>query len=782
MKTLRLLSFLIPIAGILFLTGCSQPEQVDITPKPRMNFPRSGNFELDKNTRLAFNLNNDELKSAVEWFTDFVQNGSGITMEQIEINDLQSSSNTIMIQLNDGEEDDESYSLQVRNGIIAIHASSVAGVFYAFQTLRQMMPPEIEASGKMKKIAIQCSQINDGPAYKWRGMHLDVSRHFFPVEFIKKYIDLIAFHKMNVFHWHLTDDNGWRIEIKKYPKLQEIAAWRVDREDMPWREVTPPKPGEEATYGGYYTQDEIKEIVAYAAQRQIMVIPEIEMPGHTCEVLAAYPELGCTGGPYYVQPGSYWPNDDIFCAGNEKVFEFLEDVIDEVITLFPAPYIHIGGDEATKTAWETCPKCQKRIKDEGLANVEELQSYFIKRMEKYLIEKGKQLIGWDEILEGGLAPEATVMSWRGLEGGIEAARSGHDAIMCPVSHCYFDYYQADPEFQPEAIGGYTTLKKVYSFNPTPSELNEEEAKHILGGQGNLWTEWVKTPEHAEYMVVPRMTALAEKLWTKEDRTSWKDFRRRLKDLFIRFDYMNVNYCKGSFKVVAETHYDSTNNSFHISLSTEAFADAIYYTLDGKIPDSNSIRYDKPFVVDKSCTINAIAYKDGNAMEKVSATGIALHKGIGKNGTLTYQPAEKYLCDGAQTLLNGLFGSWQHTDGQWLGFKGQDLELTVDLLTDQYVNRVRVNALAMANRWIFLPDEGQGFISADGENFGLIGSKSHSFNHQTGENQIVPFIINTESVSGRYLKVVGKNAGMLPDWHKGAGNPAWLFVDEVVIEE
>ena len=513
-----------------------------------------------------------------------------------------------------------------------------------------------------------------------------------------------------------------------------------------------------------------------------MVIPEIEMPGHSCEVLAAYPELGCTGGPYYVQPGSYWPNDDIFCAGNEQVFEFLEDVLDEVMELFPAPYIHIGGDEATKTAWETCPKCQKRIKNEGLSNVEELQSYFIRRMEKYLIAHDKQLIGWDEILEGGLAPEATVMSWRGMEGGIEAARSGHDAIMCPVSHCYFDYYQADPEFQPEAIGGYTTLKKVYSFNPTPEALNDEEAKHILGGQGNLWTEWVKTPEHAEYMVVPRMTALAEKLWTEEKRTGWENFRSRLADIFVRFEYMDVNYCEGSYKVVAETHYDSTNNNFHIVLSTEAFADAIYYTMDGTIPDTTSAKYDQAFVVDQSCTINAIAYKDGKPREKMNTTGIALHKGIGKAGRLQFLPEEKYRCDGPRTLLNGLFGSWQHTDGQWLGFKGNDMVLTVDLKKEEYVNRVRVNALAMANRWIFLPQEVQVFISADGKDYKMIGSKSHTFNHQTGENQIVPFIVNTESVSGRYVKVVAKNAGMLPAWHKGAGNPAWLFVDEVVIEE
>jgi len=363
--------------------------------------------------------------------------------------------------------------------------------------------------------------------FAWRGMHLDVSRHFFPKEFIKTYIDLIAMHKMNVFHWHLTDDNGWRIEIKKYPKLTSVSAWRVDREDQTWREVTPPKPGEKATYGGFYTQEDIREIVKYASERQVMILPEIEMPGHTSEVFAAYPSLSCSGKKMYVRPGSYWPNEDIFCAGNDSVFVFLEDVLDEVMELFPGPYIHIGGDEADKTNWKKCPKCRQRMKDEHLNNEDELQSWFIKRMENYLVAHGKKLIGWDEILEGGLAPEATVMSWRGIAGGVASARQGHDAVMSPGTHCYFDHYQADPEFEPEAIGGFTTLKKVYSYEPVPEELTPDEARHILGAQGNVWTEFIPAPEHAEYMAVPRMTALAEVVWSPDSKRNWEDFRERL---------------------------------------------------------------------------------------------------------------------------------------------------------------------------------------------------------------------------------------------------------------
>jgi hexosaminidase len=364
------------------------------------------------------------------------------------------------------------------------------------------------------------------------------------VEFIKRYIDIIAMHKMNIFHWHLTDDNGWRIEIKKYPGLTETSAWRVDREDQPWRERTPPEPGEKATYGGYYTQEEIKDVVRYAAERHVTVIPEVEMPGHTSEVFASYPDLSCRGEKLYVQPGSYWPNIDIFCAGKEETFEFLEDVLSEVAQLFPSEYIHIGGDEANKTRWKECPLCQERIEMEGLRSEEELQSYFIKRIERYLQSIGKKLIGWDEILEGGLAPEATVMSWRGFEGGIDAVGMGHDVIMCPTSHCYFDYYQDDPETQPVAIGGFTPLEKVYEFYPIPAGLSSDKAKHILGGQGNVWTEFIPVPEHAEYMALPRMTALAEVLWSPRGRIDWDDFKRRLNTQFERFDMMGVNYYEG----------------------------------------------------------------------------------------------------------------------------------------------------------------------------------------------------------------------------------------------
>ncbi len=522
--------YAIPVLLIIVLFSCkrekSEVKPISIIPQPSYILQQDGYFTIDKKTKIIYAADKDASKVA-EYLKDILQNSTGF---EIAKDSTKNEKNSIILYLtNKVELGDEGYELKVMKDNIIMSANKTSGLFYAVQTLFQLLPIEIfdqQQAGNVNWTIPYCNII-DKPRFSWRGMHLDVSRHFFPVEFIYRYIDLIAMHKMNIFHWHLTDDNGWRMEIKKYPLLTDIAAWRVDREDMTWREVTPPEPGEKATYGGFYTQEEIKEVIDYAAKRQITVIPEIEMPGHTSEVFAAYPNLSCKGDTLFVQPGSYWPNTDIFCAGNEDVFTFLQDVLDEVIELFPSNTFTLAEMKPTKQEWEKCPKCQERIKDEGLKNEHELQSYFIKRIEKYLNSKGKLLIGWDEILEGGLAPEATVMSWRGFEGGIDAATQGHDVIMCPVSHCYFDYYQGNPDFEPLAIGGFTSLKKVYSFDPVPEELNEVQAKHILGGQGNVWTEFIPTPEHAEYMAVPRMTALAEVLWSTKENQSWESFQIRL---------------------------------------------------------------------------------------------------------------------------------------------------------------------------------------------------------------------------------------------------------------
>ena len=531
---------LVASASLLVIHSCLPPKitntespEMNIIPKPQSIEILEGEFKFGKST--TFFITNPSTNAV--FFSDFLK---GL------IPGLQAGragSSDIELEIDgDANLQKEGYRLTVTKKGIHISAEDEPGLFYGIQSLRQLLPVSSEEGvASIQGHRIQAAVIEDFPRFGWRGMHLDVSRHFFPLEFVKRYIDMIALHKMNVFHWHLTDDNGWRLEIKKYPLLTEVSAWRVDREDQDWRNWSPIQEGETSSYGGFYTQAEVREVVAYAAQRQISVIPEIEMPGHSSEIFAAYPELSCKGTILPVRPGSYWPNEDIFCAGSDSVFTFLENVLAEVVDLFPAKYIHIGGDEARKTNWKSCAKCQKRIEVEGLADEDELQSWFIQRMEKYILSKGKNLIGWDEILEGGLAPEATVMAWRGEAGGIAAAKAGHDVIMTPNSHVYFDYYQADPEIEPQAIGGHTTLEKVYSYEPIPAELEQQEHRFVLGSQANLWTEFVKTTEHAEYMVLPRMTALSEVLWSAKDQRDWADFNSRLIPLLTRFDKLGWNY-------------------------------------------------------------------------------------------------------------------------------------------------------------------------------------------------------------------------------------------------
>jgi hexosaminidase len=440
----------------------------------------------------------------------------------------------ILTLISDASLGKEGYTLTVKNSGAIIQANTAAGLFYGTQTLLQITDIKKETD---------CVKIVDYPRFTYRGMHLDVGRHMFPPAFIKKYIDLMARHKYNRFHWHLTEDQGWRIEIKKYPKLKEISAYR--KETSVGKQTT--RTRAQATYdgkpyGGFYTQEEVKEIVRYAAERHVTIIPEIELPGHAQAALAAYPNLGCTGGPYEVAT-SWGVFKDVYCAGKEETFTFLQDVLDEVLVLFPGQYIHIGGDECPKDRWKTCPQCQKRIADENVKDEHGLQSYFVQRVEKYLNSKGREIIGWDEILEGGLAPNATVMSWRGEEGGLAAAKQNHDVIMTPESWCYFDHAQDSVETEPLAIGPPTSVSKVYSYEPIPPQLTPEEARHVLGAQCNVWSEYIKTPEHAEYMVYPRAAAMAEVLWSPKEGRTYADFVQRMKTHTQRLKEWNVNYAR-----------------------------------------------------------------------------------------------------------------------------------------------------------------------------------------------------------------------------------------------
>ncbi|WP_242155827.1 beta-N-acetylhexosaminidase [Aestuariivivens sediminis] len=547
---------------ILFAFSCNnkykntenKDQDYQIIPQPVSIQPSNGKFLVDSKTKISAS---DALQNEAGFLAQMLSYSAGVTINT-------GDNGNIQLQLDDTIENEEGYTLSVSYNQITISGKTAKGVFYGIQTLRQLMSASVESKiNPLGELTLPAVTITDHPRYQYRGMHLDVARHFFPVDFIKTFIDLIALHKMNTFHWHLTEDQGWRIEIKKYPKLTEIGAFRNGT-------IVGHHPGtanDQIPYGGFYTQEEIKDIVAYASERHVSVIPEIELPGHSSAAIAAYPNLSCfpeeptvvtndmmsekgkaiqdAGRPKIVQE-TWGVFPDVYCAGKEETFAFLQDVLDEVIPLFPSEYIHIGGDECPKENWERCSNCQQRIKTEGLEDEHELQSYFITRIEKYLNSKGKNIIGWDEILEGGLAPNATVMSWRGIEGGIEAAKQNHDVIMTPNSSCYFDHYQSeDIENEPLAIGGKTTVGDVYAYEPTPEELTDEEGKFILGAQGNVWTEYMKTTDYVEYMILPRMTALSEVVWTPKESRNWDDFHSRLQHFSKRFDAMGVNYAKHS---------------------------------------------------------------------------------------------------------------------------------------------------------------------------------------------------------------------------------------------
>ena len=776
MRTRNIFIFLI----FLLLISCNPKKKetgfVEVIPQPVEVQVNPGFFIPNTNTQIIIPPGLESLSEA-DFLKVYLVQATGF---ELPISNEEKFKNVIRFEyIKDQGAGPEGYELEVTDKLVLVRAATNAGFFYAVQSLLQLLPPQVFANTREDiKWQIPACHIHDYPRFSWRGMHLDVSRHFFPVDFVKKYIDLIAMHKMNKFHWHLTDDNGWRIEIKKYPKLTEVAAWSVDRTHEHWREAAPPKPGEKATYGGFYTQDDIREVVAYAAERHVEVIPEIEMPGHTSEVFAAYPELSCTGEELYVQPGSYWPNVDIFCAGKEETFTFIQNVLTEVMELFPSDYVHIGGDEATKDRWEACLLCQKRMKDEGLINEQELQSWFVKRIEKFLNAHGKKLIGWDEILEGGLAPEATVMSWRGFQGGIEAAQQGHDVVMCPTSYCYFDYYQADPDFQPEAIGGMITLKKVYAFEPIPIELNAEQSKHILGAQGNLWTEYVQTPEHAEYMVLPRMTALAEVVWGPVQSRNWNDFLIRLQEQFKRFENLGVNYSTGSWKVSIEPAWE--DGYYKIALETEQLNPEIHFTLDGSDPTIESPVYTTPIDIDSSVTIKAAIFVDGKLKEAPSTKEIIFHTAIGMMGQLKFQPNPNYAAKGALSLTDGLKGSDNFRDGYWLGFQGDDLDYKLSFDVPKQIASVTLTFLQNSGAWILMPESVN--IDLLDENKNVVASVvlvPDSFPEVVG-TLVEDFNARFKQVNASAIHIKAKNTGVLPEWHEYSGNKAWIFVDEIVV--
>ncbi|WP_417369719.1 beta-N-acetylhexosaminidase [Gelidibacter japonicus] len=741
---------------ITFLYNCDSPNpektKPQIIPMPAQMESTKGEFVLDQSVGMSFDSN---FKISATFLKEFIEKGSAIQLRQ---------NNKISFIQDDTISNDEGYQLTITPKQIEIRAKTDQGAFYAVQSLRQLLPVDLEnGTFYMENITIPCVAITDSPQFKHRGMHLDVGRHYFSVDFIKKYIDALAMLKMNTFHWHLTEDQGWRIEIKKYPKLQEVAAFR--EQTLIGSYNADPQQFDGKRYGGFYTQEEIKDVVAYAQNRHVTIIPEIEMPGHAQAAISAYPELGCTGEQIKVAE-TWGVFDHIFCSKDET-FEFLENVLDEVLELFPSKYIHIGGDEAPKTHWENCPNCQQRIKEEGLKDEHELQNYFITRIEKYLNGKGRQIIGWDEILEGGLAPNATVMSWRGTQGAIEAAKQHHNVIMTPTSHCYFDYKQSDNEDEPLAnSGGFLPLEKVYSFNPIPEELTEEESQYVLGAQGNVWTEYIPNEKQVEYMVFPRILAMSEVLWTPTNNKNYADFVARVEHFHQRLDALEINYANHLYEVEGEV----TSTGYKLTSILEN--KTIRYTTDGTEPSLTSEIYSGAIPINTDLVIKAAIFNSDKKLGATFTQPINYHKALGKKININVQPSKTYAGSGADGLINGITGSdTRINDKEWLGFDGEDLEITIDLGEEMEINSIETRFYEAPWMWIYAPKVIEFGIDQHG-----INSKAE-IPESTGTHTVVKIQLNETT---RYIHLRIPNFGLIPEGKPGAGHQPWTFIDEIIV--
>lgn len=758
-------SRLTQIILLLVVTACSntEPTKMGVIPQPNEINYQPGTFKINDKTVIVVDSSFGE-KQLTEEINSFLRDNFNT---QLEIS-RSTQDNAIHLVKSMEVARNGAYSLTVGGEGVVIKASTDQGIFYGIQTLVQMLSPKTE----VKEPVLNYVQINDAPAYEWRGMMLDVSRHFVPKDSVKKVIDILAMHKMNKFHWHLVDGIGWRIQIDAYPELTNKGAWRkVKGDKKPWEdfEITS-KDAEGEVYGGFYTKEDIREIVAYAKERYIDVIPEIEMPGHSEAALQCYPEFSCDTE---VITG-------VYCAGNDGTFQFLQNIISEVVELFPNEYVHIGGDEVGKGSWLKCDKCKKRMQQENLQTAEELQSYFVKRMEKFIHSKNKKLIGWDEILEGGLPERATVMSWRGVEGGIEAANAGHDVVMSPGDPLYLDHSQGKSEYEPPSWGGYNNVLKIYDFNPVPKDIAPNKKHHILGAQANLWTEQVKSLSHIQYMMLPRISALSEAIWTKVEKKNSEHFINKLDVHFDRLDEMGYNYSGSSLTPDYDVSYNKVNKVFNLRLHNELDLYEIRYTLDGSNPTMQSELYSGPIEYTTAIELNAMCFRNGEPigfpLKKMFSTG------FGDQCKVTYSNAynETYSGGGDKALFDNKFAIARGDDPSWQGIKEKDFEVLIDLGSVNELSYVGLNFFQdIGATSVMLPTKVIISISKDGENFKTVLDEAIAT--QEKREPIIKHIgSNFEKQDVSFIKITAKNRSELPEWHLRKGS-AWLFVDEVSVK-
>lgn len=727
-------------------------------------------FVLTADTKITYPEGDASLQQYAGFLQEYIKKQAGI---EVNIAPNQNNeTNTIALLQNYQNNNKEAYQVVVNAKNITVNGASKAGTFYGVQLLRKSIPVQ-----KVGKVIFPAKEITDKPYFAYRGAHLDSARHFFTADSVRIYIDMLALHNINKFHWHLTDDQGWRFESKKYPELTVVGSTRSQTMVNKQWDTFDGKP-----HGGFYTQQEMKDIVKYAADRNITVIPEIDLPGHMVAALATYPQLGCTGGPYKVRE-TWGIAEDVLCAGNPETYDFIKNILEEVTEVFPSEYIHIGGDECPKDSWKKCPKCQAKIKELGIKGdakhtaEEYLQSHIITFAEDVLAKKGRKIIGWDEILEGGLAPNATVMSWRGIGGAIEAAKSNHDAIMTPVSYCYFDYYQTDKtDKEPLAIGGYVPVERVYSFNPYPDALNKEQQKHILGVQANVWTEYIKTFKHVQYMVLPRLAALAEVQW--EDPAKPKDynqFLQRLMRLLPIYQLEGYNYAKHIFDLRAEIKPEVGDIQVTLSCLQDT---PIYYTTDGSEPTKSSNVYKEPLKLTQDTHLKAKVF--GQETESSFEQQFLFNKATVRPIEFLSKPSYNYTFGGAITLVDGRKGGTNSRSGEWLGFSEAPCEVVITLKENTPVKEVRFNALIETGDWIYPPTSFEVSRSKDGKSYDLLAKENYALPKEPLK-EIKTYSLSFPEKEVTYLKVKINGVNKIPSFHQGAaGKPGFLFIDEIQV--
>ncbi len=771
---------LMGVLCILFSTcfyACSEKRTLnsdyEIIPKPLdVNCKGDASFLLKDGVAVIYPENNQKMQDNAEFLVDYVEKQTGVKLTSHAGMPVDGA---ICLTLDLSDDNAEAYKLIVNDKRVCISGASEAGVFYGIQTLRKSLPVAQDINVNLSAV-----EIYDKPRFAYRGAMLDVARHFYTVDEVKTFIDMLALHNINRFHWHLTDDQGWRIEIKKYPKLMSVASERKETVVGRWYSgIYDGKP-----YGGYYTQDELRDVIDYAAKRHITIIPEVDLPGHMQAALTAYPELGCTGGPYEVR--TIWGvSQDVLCVGNDFTLQFVKDVLSEVADIFPSEYIHIGGDECPKVRWEKCPKCQVRIKSLGLKSdakhtkEQRLQSYMIQEAAKYLKEKGKRIIGWTEILEGGLVPDATLMSWIGESGGIEAAHQHHDVIMTPNTYLYFDYYQSKKvEDEPLAIGGYLPIEKTYNYEPMPKELTKEEQQYIKGVQANLWTEYIPVFSQVQYMVLPRLGAAAEVQWTDPSKKDYKDFLRRVPHLVAVYDCYGWNYATHVYDVNVDMKADTVNHVLNVQLSTMA-DDPIYYTLDGQDPTEKSLKYTKPFTIDQSVVLKTMAVHPDRT-SKISVDTIRFNKATLKPVVLLQPNESRFSPDGPVVLVDGRNGNHSFDTGAWLAVAGNDLEAVINMQAETILSSASVHVYVRKDAWLF---DARGFsvsVSSDNKNYKEVASQEYKQMQESDSDGIIEHELSFDPCKATYVKIKVISEKSMPDWHWDAGKAPFLLVDEIIL--